>query len=330
MVLFSIIVPVKNEGQNLIELCESIARQCCKEYFEVVIVDDSDPEYEEHVTRCINIMKGVGVNVKLLRGERQGVGVAMYKGLMIANGTHILFLDADNILREDFMSKVIPLLTKGSFVSVLSKSAILKGWRGLYYANQLPAILRKGLVFHRRYGFVNILYIWQQDLVSVLSKIMYPKLSLLDQIDLRKLIKLHEAKNKNRGHVDEVLIEDHRHVYEAYNLGFIYRRLRWYWGVFRTIRDVLKLTDVKIYLLLLPLTITLTIVLAVTLGSKLLLALISIYLVLLGITETIARLPCKDPLIELFVSITWLPTYLTIKSILAYAVMVSLVKRGVG
>jgi glycosyltransferase involved in cell wall biosynthesis len=92
MVLLLIVIPVKDEGQNLIELCESIARQCCKEYFEVVIVDDSDPEYEEHVTRCINIMKGVGVNVKLLRGERQGVDVAIYKGLMVANGIYALFL----------------------------------------------------------------------------------------------------------------------------------------------------------------------------------------------------------------------------------------------
>jgi glycosyltransferase involved in cell wall biosynthesis len=141
--LLSIIVPVKNEGENLIKVCKSIARQCYKEYFEVVIVDDSDPEYEEYVTRCINAIKGVGVNVKLLRGERQGVGVAMYKGLMIANGTHILFLDADNILRGDFMLKVIPLLTKGSSVSVLLKSIILRGWRGLYYAGQLLATLRK-------------------------------------------------------------------------------------------------------------------------------------------------------------------------------------------
>lgn len=330
MVLFSIVLPVKNEGQNLIELCESIARQCCKEYFEVVIVDDSDPGYEEYVTRCINTMKGVGVNVKLLRGERQGVGVAMYKGLMIANGTHILFLDADNILKGDFMLKVIPLLTKGSFVSVLSKSIILRGWQGLYYANQLLATLRKGPVFHRRYGFVNILYIWQRDLVSALSKITYPKLSLLDQIDLRKLIKLHEARSKNRGHVDEVLIEDHRHAHEAYNLSFIYRRLRWYWGVFRTIRDVLKLVDVKVYLLLLPLTITLLIILVITVGSELLLALIFVYLVLLGITEVLARLPHKDPLIEIVVSITWLPAYLIVKSILAYAVIISLVKHDIG
>jgi hypothetical protein len=37
-------------------------------------------------------MKGVGVNVKLLRGERQGVDVAIYKGLMVANGIYALFL----------------------------------------------------------------------------------------------------------------------------------------------------------------------------------------------------------------------------------------------
>jgi glycosyltransferase involved in cell wall biosynthesis len=328
--ILSIIVPIKNEGKILIEFCGSIARQCCKEYFEVVIVDDSDPGYEEYVTKCINIMKSVGVNVKLLRGERQGVGVAMYKGLMIANGKYTLFLDADNILREDFMLKIIPLLTKGSFISALSKSIILRGWRGLYYANQLLATLRKGLMFHRRYGFVNIFYIWRRDLVSALSKIMYPKLSLLDQIDIRKLIKLHEAKSKNRGHVDEALIEEHRHAHEAYNLSFIYRRLKWYWGVFRTIRDVLKLIDVKVYLLFLPLTITLLIVLVITVGSELLLALIFVYLVLLGITEVLARLPHKDPLIEVVVGITWLPAYFIVKSLLAYAVIISLIKRGAG
>jgi glycosyltransferase involved in cell wall biosynthesis len=323
-VLFSIIVPVRNEGRNLIELCESIARQHCKEYFEVVIVDDSDPEYEEYVSRCINTMENVGVNVKLLHGERQGVGVAMYKGLMIANGTYILFLDADNVLREDFMLKIIPLLTKGSFVSVLSKSAILKGWRGLYYADQLLAILRKGLVFHRRYGFVNILYIWQRDLISVLSRITYPKLSLLDQINLKKLIELHITKTKNHVHINEVLIEDHRHVYEAHGLGFIYGRLRWYWSSFRTIKNILKLRDVKIYLLLLPLATLLIIALTLILGFKLLLTLAIPYLALLVVAEIFAH---KNPLTELIVSVTWLPILLIIKSVLTYILVIVMLRQ---
>jgi len=92
------------------------------------------------------------VSIRLFRGEQQGVGDAMYKDLVVANGAYVLFLDADNILRKDFMSKVIPLLTKGSFVSVLSKAVISRGWRGLYYAGQLLAVLRKGLVFHWMYG----------------------------------------------------------------------------------------------------------------------------------------------------------------------------------
>jgi len=140
---------------------------------------------------------------------------------------------------------------------------------------------------------------------------------------------LHEARSKDRGHVDEVLIEDHRHAHEAYNLSFIYRRLRWYWSVFKAIRDVLNSVDVKVYLLLLPLTITLLIVLAITVGSELLVALIFVYLVLLGITEVLAHLSHKDPLIEIVVSITWLPAYLIVKSILAYAVIISLVKHDI-
>jgi hypothetical protein len=89
--------------------------------------------------------------VKVLREEQQRVGVDMYKGLTVANGIYALFLDADNMLGEDFMSKMIPLLTKGLFVSVLSKGVILRGWRGLYHSNQLLATLRKGLVFYALY-----------------------------------------------------------------------------------------------------------------------------------------------------------------------------------
>jgi len=324
MALLSIIIPIKNEGQNLIELCKSIARQCCKEYFEVVIVDDSDPEYEEYVAKCINIMNNANVNAKLLRGGQRGVGAAMYKGLTATNSVYVLFLDADNILREDFMSKVIPLLTKGSFVSILLKSVILRGWRGLYYASQLLATLRKGLVFHRRYGFVNILYIWQRDLVLMLSKIMYPKLSLLDQIDLKKLIELHITKTKNHEHINEALIEDHRHVYEAYNLDFIYRRLRWYWLSFGNVKNVLKLRDVRMYLLLLPLAILLIIALILMLGFKLLLTLTILYLALLVVTEVFAP---QSPLIELITGITWLPMLLIVKSALTYTLIINMILR---
>jgi glycosyltransferase involved in cell wall biosynthesis len=327
--LLSIIVPVKNEGENLIKVCKNIARQCCKEHFEVIIVDDSDPEHEEYVTRCINTLKNVEVNVKVLHGEQQGVGAAMYKGFMVANSTYVLFLDSDNILREDFMSKAIPLLIKGSFVSMLSKGVILRGWRGLYYVSQLLAVLRKSLIFHKKYGFVNVLYIWRRDLILALSKIIYPKLSLLDQIDLRKLVEIHITKTKDHEHIDEVLIEDHRHAHEAYNLGFIYRRLRWYWSTFRNIRGILRLVDVKMYLLLLPLTILLIAVLSIILGLKLLLTLILLYLMLLGITETLARLSHKSPLIELIIGASWLPMHVIVKSILAYVVIVSLIRHGI-
>lgn len=328
--LLSIIIPVKNEGTNLIELCKSIVRQCCKEHFEVVIVDDSDPKYEEYVAKCFDTMRNAGVNVRLLRGGQQGVGVAMYRGLVATNSVYVLFLDADNILRENFMLKTVPLLEKSSFVSMLSKGVILRGWRGLYYAGQLPAVLRRGLIFHRKYGFVNILYIWQRDLILASSKIMYSKLSLLDQIDLRRLEEIHIIKTKNHVHIDEVLIENHRHVYEAYNLGFIYGRLRWYWTACGNMEGILRLADVKIYLLLLPLIILLMTILSIILGFKLLLTLISLYLTFLGITEVSARISHKYPLIEFITGTVWLPTYLIVKSILAYAVIISLVKHDIG
>jgi glycosyltransferase involved in cell wall biosynthesis len=275
MKLLSVIIPVKNEKENLIKLCKSIAMQCCKEAFEVIIIDDSGSGYENYVGECIDILKSTKVNVRYFRGEGRGVGAAMFKGLLSAEGVFIIFLDADNILRENFMSKVKPLLLDGLFISFFSKGVILKWSKGLYFANQLVGALRKGLIFHKRYGFINNLYIWHRELILTFSELKNPKISLLDQIDLKKLSELHIQKIKRYHNIDEILVEDHRHIYETHNIDFIYKRLKWYWGSFNSLRKVLKFSDVKIYLIILPVIVAIMFIIGVLIDIEFLIILIA-------------------------------------------------------
>jgi glycosyltransferase involved in cell wall biosynthesis len=321
MKLLSVVIPIKNEKENLIKLCKSIAIQCCKEAFEVIIIDDSEPEYENYVGECIDILKSAKVNVRHFRGEGKGVGTAMFKGLLGAEGVYIIFLDADNILRENFMSRVRPLLTDGLFISFFSKGIILKQSKGLYYANQFVAALRKGLFFNRRYGFINNLYIWHRELILTFSELKNPKISLLDQIDLKKLIELHIVKIKRYHSIDEILVEDHRYIYEAHDVDFIYKRLKWYWCSFNSLKEVLKFKDLKIYLLLLPVIVATMYIIGILIGIKFLIILIALYLLLLIITEKLAH---KNPLAELVTGVIWLPVLLVIKGILAYIILIKL------
>ena len=122
--LLSIVLPVKNEGANLMMICESISQQPYKDFFEVVLVDDSDPQYEVYVSRCFDLLARAGVKVKRLRGSGAGVGDAMFIGLKASEVEHVLFLDTNNILTHNFMASIINHLKEGAFVSFLSKSII--------------------------------------------------------------------------------------------------------------------------------------------------------------------------------------------------------------
>ena len=110
MLALSLIIPVKNEENNLVHLCQSLSVQEFKDSFEVIIVDDSDFNHARYVDSCIDILRGSGVRVKYLRGSGDGVGSAMFKGLSASGGRYVYFLDTNNVLCKDFMPKVIPWL----------------------------------------------------------------------------------------------------------------------------------------------------------------------------------------------------------------------------
>ncbi|MGB9831390.1 MAG: glycosyltransferase family 2 protein, partial [Fervidicoccus fontis] len=249
--LLSIVLPVRNETYNLLEVCKSISAQRSREVFEVIIVDDSDPEYEVFVKKCVEDLRSSNVDVEWVKGSRRGVGIAMLSGLERARGDYVFFIDTDNVLERDFMETVTPLLNKGYFVSLLSKSVISRCCRSLFYAQQLLSTLRGGLNFNRAYGFVNTLYIWQRNILLREARVRRPEISLLDDLGPANLVALHR-KLLRHYHIDKVLVKDVRHVYEKFDAMFIYKRLKWYYNDYGSLATK---KDYLIALLIAPLTI---------------------------------------------------------------------------
>lgn len=328
MTILTIVIPTKNEGVNLKILCESLSRQSFKELFEVIIVDDSDPHYEKLVTSCISVLEDAGVKVRYLKGCGKGVGAAMLKGLEASNGRYVLFLDADNVLEENFMLEVMPLLVRGMFVSFLSRSIISKGFTGLFYANQLLATLKGRLRFHKKYGFVNTLYIWRKDVIMKMAKLSNFKLSLLDQLNLNDLIKKNVAESKGYTHIDKVLVEDIRHIFNNFDHVFIYNRLKWYWGSVGGIREVLRLKDFKMAILILPLAVFLVLLSYMLLSAaNPAIPMVIAILYVFALTSTFKVKSC-NPFIQLLLAILWLPLLTLVKSVIVYVFLYTMIKGG--
>lgn len=100
----SIIIPARNEAQNLPILLKSLAIQTSRP-FEILVVDDASDD------NTAQVASDYGAQViTFLRGEDKWLGksAACWAGAQAANGDYLLFLDADVFLsQENSLGKLI-------------------------------------------------------------------------------------------------------------------------------------------------------------------------------------------------------------------------------
>lgn len=94
---FSIVVPVYNGEKYLPSCLETVAGQTCGDY-ELVIVDDGSTDGSGAIAD--RYAAGCG-EVRVLHGENQGPLLARRRGLSHCRGEYVVFLDADDALRDD-------------------------------------------------------------------------------------------------------------------------------------------------------------------------------------------------------------------------------------
>jgi len=87
----SIIMPSKNEAEGIAYALESWIRVCEGLDYEIIVVDDSDDETPLIVKKYAEKYQ----NIKLICGERKGVGAARNLGFKHSTGEIIIWSDAD-------------------------------------------------------------------------------------------------------------------------------------------------------------------------------------------------------------------------------------------
>lgn len=104
MVKFSVIVPVYNAAQYIRRCVESVLNQTFRD-FELLLIDDGSTDSSAEI--C-DLYAETNTSVKVFHQQNAGPGASRNRGIDIASGEFIVFVDADDYVSptylEDFLS----------------------------------------------------------------------------------------------------------------------------------------------------------------------------------------------------------------------------------
>lgn len=98
----SIVMPVYNAEKYLEETLNSICGQSFTDY-ELIAIDDGSTDASLSI---LNKYKDTIVNMKIIANKNSGVSRTRNQGINIAIGEYICFVDSDDILHKDYLSKL--------------------------------------------------------------------------------------------------------------------------------------------------------------------------------------------------------------------------------
>ena len=98
----SVIVPTYNSSNTIERLIHSLSNQIFKE-FELIFIDDNSSDNTVDV--IVNTLENSNIAYNLIVNEtNKGPGYSRNRGLEKASGDYIVFIDSDDIVREDHLS----------------------------------------------------------------------------------------------------------------------------------------------------------------------------------------------------------------------------------
>lgn len=100
---FSVIIPIYNRPDEIVELLESLTLQSAKSVFEVIIVEDGSS------TPCKDVIEPYfnQLDLHYYTQENQGPGPARNHGASKAKGEYLIFFDSDCIIPSNYFNHVL-------------------------------------------------------------------------------------------------------------------------------------------------------------------------------------------------------------------------------
>lgn len=150
--LLSIIIPVYQAEKYLGQCIDSILHQDYPN-IEVILIDDGSVDRGGEI--C-NYYSQIDNRVVVYHQSNKGQGAARNKGIQIAKGDYITFVDADDSIEDDTYSGNIELLEKNKDVDILQYPIT-------EHFGSFDQIIRRQPCFLKISGSENIFFSWMKD-----------------------------------------------------------------------------------------------------------------------------------------------------------------------
>lgn len=102
-ILVSIIIPVYNAEQYIAQCLDSLLGQTYA-YFEIICIDDGSTDQSYHL---LEEYKEKDSRITVIRQSNQYAGTARNRGLEIAEGKYLLFLDSDDFFHPEMLEQAV-------------------------------------------------------------------------------------------------------------------------------------------------------------------------------------------------------------------------------
>ena len=100
---FSVIVPVYNVEKYIKKCLESVLNQDFDDY-EIIVVDDETPDGSMKIVE--GLAQKYPEKFNIIHQENKGLGGARNTGVAAAKGEYLIFIDSDDYIEKDMLSKI--------------------------------------------------------------------------------------------------------------------------------------------------------------------------------------------------------------------------------
>lgn len=127
--LVSVIIPCYNSEETIVYSLESLKKQKYQN-IQIIIIDDGSIDKTSKV--ILETMKQINMPYDFIQQENLGVSVARNRGLRLAKGEYITFLDSDDVYHEKFLNTLVEMINEKqadvSGCSYYKTENIKQGW----------------------------------------------------------------------------------------------------------------------------------------------------------------------------------------------------------
>ena len=200
----SIIVPIYNVENYLIESLDSIKGQSFKDW-ECILVDDGSPDNSGAI--C-DKYAAEDSRFHALHIENSGVSTARNKGLEVCRGRYITFLDPDDSMRPDMLSRMHELILEydADVVQVNFYKEYTNTKRRSHLAKEITILDRKQIALELLKGHRIPNYVWNKLFKREVIDTPFPKGMLFEDI----YVMSHWLKNMHKMVIAPDVLYDYR------------------------------------------------------------------------------------------------------------------------